>query len=100
MLAAEPKPPILWIRGDSDLIVSDNSMFDLATLGKLGYVPGWPGDEVAPPQPMIGQVRAVLERYAAGGGRYREVVMTDVGHSPHIEKPDEWLAAFMEHVGK
>ncbi len=99
-LAASPKPPILWIRGDSDLIVSDNSMFDLATLGKLGYVPGWPGDEVAPPQPMIGQVRAVLDRYAAAGGRYTELVMTDVGHSPHIEKPAEWLAAFLEHVGR
>ena len=49
LLATEPKPPVLWIRGDSDMIVSDNSMFDMAALGKLGYVPGWPGDEVVPP---------------------------------------------------
>jgi pimeloyl-ACP methyl ester carboxylesterase len=98
-LAAEPKPPILWIHGDADLVVSDNSMFDLATLGKLGYVPGWPGEDVVPPQPMIGQTRAVLDRYAAAGGRYRELLMADVGHSPHIEKPAEWLAAFLEHVG-
>lgn len=99
LLAAEPKPPVLWIHGDSDLVVSDNSMFDLATLGKLGYVPGWPGDEIAPPQPMVGQTRAVLERYAQAGGSYREVLVADSGHSPHIEKPQEWLAAFMEHVG-
>lgn len=100
LLAAEPKPPVLWIRGDSDLVVGDNSMFDLATLGALGYVPGWPGAEVVPPQPMLGQTRAVLERYAAAGGSYREVLLADCAHSPHIEKQAEWLAAFLELVKK
>ena len=100
LLAASPKPPVLWIRGDSDLIVADGSMFDIATLGKFGYVPGWPGEEVAPPQPMIVQTRAVLDKYAAAGGSYREVLFTDCAHSPHIEKPAEWLAAFLEHVGR
>ena len=100
LLAAEPKPPVLWIRGDSDMIVSDNSMFDMAALGKLGYVPGWPGDEVVPPQPMIGQTRAVLERYAAAGGSYREVLLADCAHSPHIEKQDEWVAEFLKLAGK
>jgi pimeloyl-ACP methyl ester carboxylesterase len=100
LLAVEPKPPILWIRGDSDLIVGDNSMFDLATLGQLGYVPGWPGEEIAPPQPMLGQTRKVLGRYSAGGGQVHEIVFSDCGHAPHIEKPAEWLAAFLEHVNK
>jgi pimeloyl-ACP methyl ester carboxylesterase len=98
LLAADPKPPILWIRGDYDMIVSNNSMFDLATLGKLGYVPGYPGEEVMPPQPMIDQTRAVLERYAAQGGSYEEALLTDTAHSPHIEKLDEWLAAFLRHI--
>ena len=98
LLAARPKPPILWIRGDHDMIVSNNSMFDLATLGKLGYVPGYPGEEVMPPQPMIDQTRAVLEQYAAQGGAYEEVLLTDTAHSPHIEKPDEWLSAFLRHI--
>ena len=98
LLAADPKPPILWIRGDSDLIVSDNSMFDLGTLGKLGYVPGWPGDEIVPPQPMVSQTRAVFDRYAAAGGAYREVLLPDTAHSPHIEKPAEWLAEFVKLV--
>src|SRR3989304_2884144 len=53
LIKADQKPPVLWIRGSHDLIVADNSMFDIAALGKLGYVPGWPGDEGAPPQPMI-----------------------------------------------
>jgi pimeloyl-ACP methyl ester carboxylesterase len=98
LLAATPKPPILWIHGDSDLVVSDGSMFDLATLGQLGYVPGWPGAEVAPPQPMIGQLRDVLERYAAAGGVFREVLMADCGHAPHIEKPAEWQAHWLDFV--
>jgi pimeloyl-ACP methyl ester carboxylesterase len=98
LLAADPKPPILWIRGDFDMIVSNNSMFDLATLGKLGYVPGYPGEDVVPPQPMIDQTRAVLEQYAAQGGSYEEVVLTDTAHSPHIEKPEEWISAFLRHI--
>lgn len=98
LLATTPKPPILWIRGDSDLIVSDNSFFDLAALGKLGYVPGWPGEEVVPPQPMIAQTRHVLDRYAERGGSYSEIVLADCAHAPHIEKPAEWLDAFLAHV--
>lgn len=89
------KPPILWIRGDSDQIVADNSLFDFGTLGMLGAVPGWPGAEVFPPQPMLGQTRAVLERYQANGGRYQEVVIADAGHSPHIEQPQAFLEAFL-----
>jgi pimeloyl-ACP methyl ester carboxylesterase len=84
------KPPITWIRGDADAIVSDGSFFDLAQLGKLGLVPGWPGDEDCPPQPMIGQTRRVLERYAAAGGAFREIVYEKCGHSPHIEKTAEF----------
>src|SRR5262249_54754856 len=88
------KPPITWIRGDKDAIVSDGSFFDLAQLGKLGLVPGWPGEEACPPQPMIGQTRAVLERY----GKYREIVYTDCGHSPHIERPQEFADVLKEVV--
>lgn len=83
-----PQPPVLWIRGDSDQIVSDTSLFDLGFLGKVGAIPGWPGDALFPPQPMVGQTRAMLERYKARGGRYQEVVLEDCGHSPHLEKPE------------
>ncbi len=88
-----PKPPILWLRGADDQIVSDTSMFDLAYLGQLGAIPGWPGAETHPPQPMIAQTRAVLEKYAAAGGTYEEIVFPDTGHSPHIERPAEFAAA-------
>jgi len=92
------KPPVLWVRGDADQIVSDTSVFDLAYLGSLGAVPGWPGDAVFPPQPMVTQTRSVLDRYAATGGAYREVVLPDVGHSPHVERPQEFVVALLEHL--
>jgi pimeloyl-ACP methyl ester carboxylesterase len=92
LLAAAPKPHILWVRGDSDMIVSDNSFFDLGTLGKLGYVPGWPGEEVYPPQPMVGQTRHILEQYQERGGSFEEVVIANTGHTPYVEKPDEFVS--------
>jgi pimeloyl-ACP methyl ester carboxylesterase len=93
------KPPVTWIRGDADVIVSDTSLFDLAQLGSQGLLPGWPGAEDCPPQPMVGQTRAVLDRYAAVGGRYREIVFGGCGHSPHIEQPERFAAALAEAVG-
>ena len=93
-VGAAAKPFILWVRGDSDMIVSDSSFFDFGTLGKLGYVPGWPGEEVYPPQPMVGQTRSLLEKYAAQGGSFEEVVIADTGHTPYVEKPEEFMAAF------
>ncbi|HLI88410.1 MAG TPA: alpha/beta hydrolase [Ktedonobacteraceae bacterium] len=92
------KPPVLWIHGSDDQIVSDTSLFDFGFLGQLGAVPGWPGAETYPPQPMKTQVRTVLERYRANGGAYREVALPDCGHSPHIEKQDEVVGLFSEFV--
>ncbi len=83
------KPPILWVRGANDQIVSNSSFFDMGFLGQLGLIPGWPGADIFPPQPMIEQIRSVLNRYQANSGTYREVVFEDCGHSPHIEKQEE-----------
>lgn len=94
----KPQPPILWVRGAADQIVSDNSMFDFGALGKLEFVPGWPGDDVYPPQPMVSQMRAVLDKYQHNGGEYHELVVADAGHSPHIEKPEEFLHSFTEFL--
>ena len=89
-----PKPAVLWIRGADDQIVSDASLLDFGTLGQLGYVPGWPGADAFPSQPMVTQIRAVLDRYRAAGGSYEEAVIAECGHSPHIEKPDEFRSRF------
>ena len=94
-----PKPPVLWIRGADDQIVSDTSFFDFGYLGQLGFVPGWPGMEAYPPQPMITQVRTVLDKYKANDGEYREIILPDCGHSPHIEKHDDFLTHFVEFIG-
>lgn len=93
-VAAEPKPPILWIRGEDDPIVADESLFDLGTLGKLGAVPGWPGEDVFPPQPMVAQTRSALAAYRDAGGTVDEVAIPDCGHSPFLEKPGAFTEAF------
>jgi pimeloyl-ACP methyl ester carboxylesterase len=88
----------LWVRGSHDQIVGDQSLFDMGTLGSLGAIPGWPGTDVFPPQPMVSQTRAVLDQYRAAGGTYQEVVIPDTGHSPYIEKPAEFNAVFHTHI--
>ncbi len=93
LLALEVKPRVLWVRGAEDQIVSDQSLFEFGTLGKLGAVPGWPGEDVFPPQPMVSQTRYVLNRYREQGGTYEEVVCDGVGHTPFLERPQEFMAA-------
>lgn len=92
------KPPVLWIHGHNDQVVSDTSFFDFGYLGQLGAVPGWPGAEIYPPQPMKSQVRYVLDNYRANGGDYQETELSDCGHSPHIEKQDEVVSIFTEFI--
>jgi hypothetical protein len=82
------KPPITWLRGGQDQVIGDASMFDLAQLGKLGVIPGWPGDDVLPAQPMNQQIRAVLDRYRANGGEAEEVALEDAAHGMPVEVPE------------
>jgi hypothetical protein len=93
------KPPVLWVHGDADAIVSDASFFDLNHLGALGIIPGWPGADAAPAQEMVSQTRDVLEAYAAGGGEVTELLLPGVGHSPHLERPAEVRRALLSHIG-
>ncbi len=90
--------PITWVRGTADQVISDRSMFDLATLGELGAVPGWPGAGVMPSQPMESQLRAVLGRYAAGGGSYEEVVLDGVAHGLPLEVPGRIADEIAKHL--
>jgi pimeloyl-ACP methyl ester carboxylesterase len=98
LYAADPKVDVLWVRGSHDLAVSDAAASCPGTLGSMGLIPNWPGMEVYPPQPMLGQIRHVLEKYAAAGGSYKEVVIDDAGHTPFIEKPGEFNAVLHEHI--
>jgi pimeloyl-ACP methyl ester carboxylesterase len=96
----DPKPPVLWVRGADDALVSDTSLLDFGYLGQIGMVPGWPGEEAYPPQPMVSQTRAVLEAYVHNGGSYREEVIEDCGHAPHVEKPEEFRQALFNFLKK
>lgn len=100
IVGLDDKPAILWVHGTDDVIVSDNSVFDLNFLGQLGVIPGWPGADVAPAQPMIAQTRAVLDGYRAAGGDVTEIEFAECGHSPHLEYPDMFVAALSEHVAR
>lgn len=91
----DPAPPVLWIRGADDQIVADVSMFDLAQLGKLGAVPGYPGEEVCPTQPMVSQLRSVLEQ---ARGEFTEIVYEDCGHSPHLEHAERFAGEVREFL--
>jgi pimeloyl-ACP methyl ester carboxylesterase len=93
-----PRPPILWVHGADDLVVGDAAMVDPGMLGKLGLIPGWPGDDAYPPQPMVQQIRALLDRYAANGGSRREETLADCGHSVHIEQPDTFVTLLEANI--
>ncbi|CAG9334322.1 unnamed protein product [Blepharisma stoltei] len=94
----EIKPPIVWIRGEDDIIISDNCLLDPANLGASGKISNYPGEEVYPKQPMVRQIRSVLERYQENGGRYREFSIQNCGHSPQLEKEAEFLSIYLENL--
>ena len=94
----EPKPPILWTHGTADIVVADGSAWEMGTLGKLGFVPGWPGEEVYPPQPMVTQIRNVLEQYRKRGGRVEMEMFEGSGHGPLFDAADRWATLFFEFV--
>jgi pimeloyl-ACP methyl ester carboxylesterase len=100
IVQAEFKVPILWIRGGKDLAVSDAAASDPGNLGRMGLLPGWPGAEVYPPQPMLSQTRHVLGQYAQAGGRYEEVVLPGSGHVPFLDNPDGFDRAFHSHLAE
>ena len=49
-------------------------------------------------QPMVSQTRSVLVGYAAAGGQFREVVIEDAGHGPHLDQPAKFLAGLRDHL--
>ncbi len=84
-------PPVLWTHGARDIVVADGSPWEMGMLGKLGAVPGWPGDETFPPQPMIAQIRELLTRYR---GRAEIEIFEESGHAPFIDAAARWSAVF------
>ncbi len=98
-LEINPKPPVLWIHGDDDQIVSDHSMMELGNLGRIGLVPGWPGMRAYPPQPMVSQTRYFMEQYKEKGGMYIELEIPG-GHVCILESPVHFISALDAFVAK
>ncbi len=92
------KPPVLWTQGADDIVIADGSMWEMGTLGQMRFIPGWPGDEDFPPQPMVAQICDVLERYEAKGGRVQIETIEDSGHGPHIDAAPYWSEIFFEFL--
>lgn len=63
---AAHKPSVTWIRGEDDLLVADHG-------------------PNAPDLAMVRDTRNALQRYAAAGGAFSEVVHSRCGHTPFIE---------------
>ncbi len=87
----ENKINITWVKGEYDIITSNNSMCDLPFLGSLGYLPNYPGKEEFPWQPMNDQIKYVLDNYQSNGGCYDFFELKDCGHSCFIEKEDDFV---------
>lgn len=94
----QPQMPILWIRGDKDVMVSDHSVCDVAVLGQMGVLPGYPGADQFPPQPMVEQMRYVLERYRTVGGRYEEQLISGSGHGCMLDHEDRVVALLQKFI--
>ena len=86
--------------GHDDLAVSNTAASDPGTWGPTGRLPGYPGPEAYPPQPMMDQIRKMLDDYTESGGSYAEVAIEDCGHVPFITHPDEFNRAFHAHLSK
>ena len=92
------KPPLLVIMGEDDPVISDNSTGDVATLGKKGTLPGWPGDEVFPPQPFRSQIKTTVDRYQAAGGQVQWFAIPNCGHTPYLEQAPTFRRVFHSFI--
>ncbi len=98
LLAADAKPPLLWVYGAADAIITDTSISDAGTQGQLGLRPDWPGASIFPPQPYLSQVRFALDEYEKSGGQVQRLIMPEVGHTPYLERPDDFRDALVRHL--
>jgi pimeloyl-ACP methyl ester carboxylesterase len=94
ILNAEPKVKVLWIYGADDVAVSNSAASDPGTWGPTGRLPGYPGAEEYPPQPMMDQIRTTLDDYTGRGGSYQEVAVEGSGHVPFLSHQDEFNRVF------
>jgi pimeloyl-ACP methyl ester carboxylesterase len=98
ILTAEPKVKALWINATDDVAISNSAASDPGTWGPTGLLPGFPGEDEYPPQPMIDQIRSVLDDYTRYGGSYDEVTIEGSGHVPFLSHPKEFNSVFHQYL--
>lgn len=101
ILVAERKVKVLWIYGADDVAVSNSAASDPGTWGPTGRIPGYPGPDEYPPQPMMDQIRLLLDNYRKCGGSYEEVAVEGSGHVPFLSHKEEFnreLHCFLEQA--
>jgi len=100
ILAAEPKPPALWVYGADDLAVCNTAASDPGTWGPTGLLPGYPGSEAYPPQPMLDQISKLLKDYRQHGGTCKEMSIEGAGHVVFMSHPEEFNRVFHAHLDR
>lgn len=98
IVGIDPKPPVLWTHGSSDIVVADGSAWEMGTLGQAEFVPGWPGADAFPPQLMVTQIRDVLEQYREAGGRVVMEMFEGSGHGPQFDAAGAWSETFFDFL--
>ncbi len=98
ILATDCKAKVLWIYGTQDVAVSNSAASDPGSWGPSGLLPGYPGAEAYPPQPMMDQIRMLLDAYTSCGGCYQEVAVEGSGHVPFLSHPEDFNKAFHAHL--
>jgi pimeloyl-ACP methyl ester carboxylesterase len=98
ILAAEPKHEVLWVYGSEDVAISNSAASDPGTWGPTGRIPGFPGPEEYPTQPMMDQIKTVLDDYTRNGGSYQEVAVEGAGHVPFLSHQDEFNSVFHAYL--
>lgn len=98
ILVATPKVNALWVYGAHDMAVCNHAGSDPGTWGPSGRLPGFPGREAYPPQPMMDQIRKLLDEYRLRGGACQEVAIEGSGHVPFITHPMEFNSVFHAHI--
>ncbi len=98
LVSADPKPNLLWVHGADDAVICNSSPSDPGAQGKLGLRNDWPGEDEFPPQPLLTQVEHAVDQYERHGGRVKRCPMADVGHTPYLERPEQFQQELFRHL--
>jgi pimeloyl-ACP methyl ester carboxylesterase len=104
-VAGRTGQPVLFVHGNvSSSLFWQPTMLALAE----GYRPlavDLRGFGDTDPEPVdaargLGDYADDLAAVIEAGGRYREAVIQDSGHGPHLDQPERFLAALSEHLAQ